>query len=242
MIVYSTCRDCGGLLQVTSPSDTVHPMCTPKPTKVERLAQDWLTAALAGDDGVADGIEQLIKELDDRPPKLLQAALLYASWGWPVFPLKTNTMAQRAHDPYKAAKTPATKNGFKDATTDTDRITAWWTRSSDSGIGLATGHAFDVIDIDTYADGGLDSYRELLTLDKEIHGQVVTASGGVHFYVKPTGQGNRTRMRPGVDFRGVGGYVIAPPTRLLGDRRRSYAWVSHPSPVLTGQGDTYGVA
>lgn len=240
MIIYTTCRDCGGLLHTTD-NDTVHPLCTPKPTKAERLAQDWLVAANNGHTAKADQLHTQIEELDNRPPRLLDAALHYASWGWPVFPLKTTAMAQRAHDPYKAAKTPATANGFKDATTDAERIRAWWTRSPDSGIGLATGHTFDVMDFDTYA-GGLDAYQQMLQRDSAIHGQVATASGGVHLYITPTGKGNKTRMRPGMDFRGIGGYVIAPPTRLLGDRRRSYGWVHHPSPVITGTGDTYGVA
>jgi hypothetical protein len=242
VITYTTCRDCGGLLHTTD-GDTVHPLCTPRPTRVEQLAEQWLDAVLAGDAALEAELHTRIEDIDNRAPRLLDAALLYASWGWPVFPLKTTAAARRAYDPYKAAKTPATKNGFKDATTDAGMIRDWWTRNTDSGIGLATGHAFDVIDIDTHAsDGGTDSYTAIMAMDKKIHGRVTTASGGVHLYVQPTGEGCRTRMRPGVDFRGVGGYVIAPPTRLLGERRYGYAWAFRPSPVLTGSGDTYGVA
>lgn len=224
MIVYSTCKDCGGLLHVTSPDDTVHPTCTPKPTKVERLAQDWLTAVEAGDTAIADGIEQLITELDARPPRLLDAALLYASWGWPVFPL-------RAHQ-----KRPATRNGFKDATIDPERIRAWWTRHPDSNIGLPTGHAFDVIDVDV--PDGVDSLLELRAQDNEVHGQVSTSSGGTHFYITPTGDGNATRFMPGVDYRGCGGYVVAPPSNL-GRPGRAWTWVHHPSPVITGVGNVH---
>lgn len=227
MIVYSTCRDCGGLLHITNPDDTVHPTCTPKPTKVERLAQDWIAAALAEDDFVADGIEEAINDIDSRPPRLLDAALRYATrYGWPVFPLRTNQ------------KRPATRNGFKDATTDPDRIRAWWTRHPTHNIGLPTGIAFDVIDIDV--PDGVPSFQKLLDADDTVHGWVATSSGGIHLYRKPQpGRGNGARILPGIDYRGAGGYVVAPPS-TLGPRGRCWSWVHLPSPVITRNGDTYG--
>jgi hypothetical protein len=237
--IYSTCRACNGLLHVTNPNNTVHPTCPPKPKPAEKLTQQWLQAATNEDTDTADRLETEIEHIDSQPPRLLDAALIYASWNWPVFPLKTASMAAQAHDPYKTAKTPATKNGFKDATTDTEQIRAWWTRNPDAGIGLATGHHFDVIDIDTPA--GIPTYLQLLQQNRTIHGQVTTASGGIHLYTATTGQGCRTRMLPGVDVRGAGGYVIAPPTRLLNNRRWAYTWNHLPSPFITGKGDTYGV-
>lgn len=227
MIVYSTCRDCGGLLHVTSPDDTVHPTCRPKPTKAERLASDWLAAALADDDAVSDGLEELINEIDSRPPRLLDAALHYATrYGWPVFPLRAGQ------------KRPATRNGFKDATTDPDRIRSWWTRHPNHNVGLPTGLAFDVIDIDTPIQPA--SLAALHAASKlRVHGHVATSSGGIHYYVTPTGRGNTARSMPGVDYRGLGGYVVAPPS-TLGTVGRAWSWVHRPSPVITGHGDTYG--
>lgn len=238
MITYSTCRDCGGLLHVTNYDDTVHPMCTPKPTKSERLAQDWLAATLAGDHEIADGLEQLINEIDNRPPRLLDAALKYVSWGWPVFPLlplsRAREIAKRTGESLdKVAKRPATKNGYKDAVTDPDRVRTWWTRHPDSNIGLPTGIAFDVIDIDT--PHGIATYLKLLDADvlPDSHGMVCTASGGIHHYIKPLGGGNLAGTLPGLDFRGVGGYVVAPPSRIE-QRHKSWAWINVPSPILTG--------
>lgn len=220
MIIYSTCRDCGGLLHITD-HDTVHPLCTPKPTKVERLAEEWKAAVEAGDDEHANQLQAQIDEIDDRPPRMLPAALRYAEWGWPVFPLKPQS------------KQPATRNGFKDATTDSDRIRAWWERHPDSNIGLPTGHAFDVIDIDV--PHGPNSFAALVADDAvpDVHGQVATASGGLHLYIPPTGEGNRAGIEPGIDYRGAGGYVVAP-VSTLGERRRSWTWITVPSPSLTG--------
>lgn len=238
MIAYSTCRDCGGLLHVTTPGDTVHPTCAPKPTKAERLAQEWLAAAIAGDDAVADGLQELIDEIDARPPRMLDAALLYASWGWPVFPLLPMSRARdinkcTGEGVDKLRKRPATRNGFKDAATDADRIRAWWTRHPDSCIGLATGVAFDVIDIDT--PHGIPTYLKLLESDAlpDSHGMVSTASGGIHHYITPLGGGNLAGTLPGLDYRGAGGYVVAPPSRIE-ERHTSWSWVNRPSPAITG--------
>jgi hypothetical protein len=221
MHVHTTCRDCGGPLLVTN-NDTVHPLCQPRPTKAERLAAQWLQAVESGDTIRETELQVQIYELDSRPPRLREAALIYAAWGWPVFPLKPH------------AKTPATRNGFKDATTDPERIDTWWKRHPNSNIGLPTGHAFDVIDIDP--PDGIQSYLDLISenLIPDIHGKVCTSSGGAHLYIEATGDGNRTGLRPGIDYRGTGGYVVAPPS-TLGAPGRSWSWTNVPSPRIKGQ-------
>ena len=221
MRIYSKCRDCGGLLHVTD-NDTVHPLCKPQPTKIERLTEAWLDALQRGDIAREARLVTQINELNNRPPRLREAALAYAGYGWPVFPLKPH------------AKTPATRNGFKDATLDFERIDTWWKRHPDSNIGLPTGHAFDVIDIDV--PDGRGSYEAILVADElvpDVHGQVATASGGMHLYVKPSGDGNRAGIYPGIDYRGDGGYVVAPPS-TLGPPERAWSWTVAPSPVIAG--------
>ena len=224
MHVHTTCRGCGGPLLVTNNDDTVHPLCQPQPTKAEQLAAEWLVAVESGETAREIELQTQIDELDNRPPRLHAAALAYASWGWPVFPLKPH------------AKTPATRNGFKDATTNRERIDAWWKQHPNSNIGLPTGHTFDVIDIDP-PDGPPSLVKLLTELQQskqtiDIHGQVTTASGGTHYYIKPNPQrGNKARIRPGIDTRGVGGYVVAPPS-TLGQPGRSWTWTVAPSPAI----------
>lgn len=221
MLIHSTCRDCGGLLLVTNPpDDTVHPTCKPRPTKLERLTVRWLEAIQDFSQLDADLIEEQINELNNRPPRLREAALAYAGWGWPVFPLKPRS------------KTPATRNGFKDATTNLELIDKWWKRNPDSNIGLPTGVGFDVIDIDP--PEGPPAFAALLEEleDFHVHGIVATASGGAHYYIKPDHKrGNKARIRPGIDTRGVGGYVVAPPS-TLGEPERSWAFTVAPSPDI----------
>ena len=216
MHVHTTCRDCGGPLLVTNNDDTVHPLCQPQPTRPERLAAEWLVAVETGDTTRETELQTQINELDNRPPRLHAAALAYASWGWPVFPLKPH------------AKNPATRNGFKDATTNRARIDTWWKQHPNSNIGLPTGHTFDVIDFDP--PDGARSFIKMYDELPHIHGQVCTASGGIHLYVKPTGDGNATRILPGVDWRGKGGYVVAPPSTL--GEYRNWSWTHKPSPTI----------
>jgi hypothetical protein len=163
-------------------------------------------------EAIADGdTERIIKGqliLDTRAakqlPGLCASALWYASKGLHVFPVQAG-----GKQPY-----PGT-HGCKDATTDQDQIRAWWTRWPDANIGIATGHLVDVIDIDG-PPAGIKSWGRLKIEHKlpPILGKVSTPRpGGNHLYVPATGRGNGAKVAPGIDYRGLGGYVVAPPSR-----------------------------
>lgn len=231
--VFSTCRDCGTLMKVIVADEHSHPCCATVQTQEESLADLWLAEMRAGNKEQADETEKLLEDLG-KLIDLQTAAMDYASWGWPVFPLGARA---------KAPAIPKSKGGkgFKQAHTDVERIKVWWRKNPDHNIGLATGHGFDVIDIDTKdSDGnpssaGVNSLMQLLQEHKipECHGVAVTASGGMHLYVKATGKGNFAGLRPGVDYRGKGGYVVAPPSRLK-TKGSNYNWLIEPSPIIKG--------
>jgi hypothetical protein len=116
-------------------------------------------------------------------------------------------------------------HGVKDATCNRARILAWWTRHPHANIGLATGHRFDVLDVD--GPTGAQAIQELAAEHRlASSGPLVRTGGeGWHFYLVPTGLGN---VHPAglaqVDWRGRGGYVVAPPSRhASGD---PYRWVA----------------
>ena len=193
---------------------------------IDRLSDAMTAAIRAGD---LDEFERLALLADaaehereirlSSPTALTDAAGWYARHGIAVFPLKPGQ------------KTPRNGSaGFKDATTDPATVATWWKASPDANIGLPTGHLFDVIDIDGPAGcaAALDLRDEGLI--PVVLGHVWTPRGGRHIYVPPTGDGNATRFRPGLDYRGLGGYVVAPPSIVNG---RRYEWLEAYMPAVT---------
>jgi hypothetical protein len=227
LAVYSTCRDCGELMKVITADQHSHPTCTIVQTQLESLADLWLAEVNAGNHEQADQTVELIHNVENLVD-FQSAALEYASWDWPVFPL-----GRRAKEP--AIPKAKGGNGFKDAHTDEARITRYWRKHPDHNVGLATGHMFDVIDIDTKnGNEGVTSLMKAIELKDipECHGIAVTPSGGMHLYVKPTGKGNYASIRPGIDYRGKGGYVVAPPSVIRAANR--YTWLVEPSTAIKG--------
>jgi hypothetical protein len=165
----------------------------------------------------------------DNP--LLNAALDYAARGVPVVPVHCPSrpgpeVGCSCGDPGCGAigKHPITTHGLKDASTNREQVEWWWRRFPRANVGLATGHLFDVLDIDGPA--GQRSIARLSTGHPVSRpGPLVrTGRGGWHVYLAPTGLGNpKPRELEQVDWRGRGGYVLAPPSRHASGRR--YRWV-----------------
>ncbi len=105
-------------------------------------------------------------------------------------------------------------HGLHDATTNRARILAWWTQRPQANIGLACGYRFDVLDVDGAV--GAESIRVFAAEHGLVSsGPLVrTGGGGWHYYLAPTGLGNvHPRGLERLDWRGRGGYVVAPPSR-----------------------------
>ncbi|KRA30987.1 MULTISPECIES: bifunctional DNA primase/polymerase [unclassified Nocardioides] len=143
-------------------------------------------------------------------PTLAAAAIRYANLGIPVFPC------------VPGGKQPLTPNGFHDATSVARVVHAWWQRTPDANIGLPTGTStgVHVVDVDVHAGGsGFAAFERARSAGHaEGWGWLVrTPSGGLHAYYPTTsGPEQRSWQVPAahVDFRGDGGYVIAPPSRV----------------------------
>ena len=141
------------------------------------------------------------QELNQRS-RLHKAALKIAEQSKPVFPCR--------HAPDKS---PLTRRGFKDATTDPAKVNMLFNRYPGASIGVPTGResGFFVLDV--------DSLTALEKLEKE-HGKlpvtlmVRTPSGGLHIYFEYVeGVTNSPGGLPkGIDVRGQGGYVLVPPS------------------------------
>ena len=155
---------------------------------------------------------------------ILDAALNYAARGWPVFPCRRD-------------KRPYTAGGYKAATTDPAQIRKWWNVFPDAAIGLDCGGA-GLLVIDCDVKNALDGIAafEALGIDHAgaLHSQ--TPSGGLHIVFSQNGNGpmgnTAGRLAPGIDTRGQGGYIIAPPSELdTGAYVALDDWTRNPAPL-----------
>src|SRR5262245_942503 len=147
---------------------------------------------------------------------MLSAALSYLPRGWRVIPL--------------AGKVPRLTAWPSQATADEPTVRRWWQTWPTADMGIATGGGLLVLDVDP-RHGGDTSLAEL----ERCHGplpatpRVLTGGGGVHLYFavdQPSG--NRIGLAPGIDVRGDGGFVVAPPSKHASGR--GYAWELGASP------------
>lgn len=148
---------------------------------------------------------------DSPDTSLLQEALLWAVYGVKIFPCWPET------------KTPASKFGFKDATTDPTQIKKWF-GGGKFLIGAAT-EGFVVVDLDKHHESvdGVENWKEVVAEhapdDSWKHTYVVrTPSGGIHIWYRDTNgpdnyrRNTAARVAPGIDTRAQGGYAILPPS------------------------------
>ncbi len=149
----------------------------------------------------------------DRSPHLGVAARSLAGAGVPVFPCVVE------------GKRPLTRCGFLDASNDPEQVAAWWSRTPNANIGIPTGAPSGVVVVDVDVHGphdGRASYQRATDAGL-VDGAgllVRTPTGGAHVYFPATpGKEQRSwqAATAGVDFRGDGGYIIAPPSRRIID-------------------------
>ena len=164
------------------------------------------------------------KMIENAQNKTQRAALKYARFGWSVFPLR------------EGDKRPATRDGFKSATTDPQQLNQWFQHSA-LNVGIATGNGLFVFDLDNIA--GKDGQAVLSALQAE-HGPLPdtltaqTQSGGKHLFFSIPFELNLRNSTDlfsdtyggGLDVRCNGGYVVAAPSRTA---KGCYQWISKPA-------------
>lgn len=169
----------------------------------------------------------------------LAAALGYADRGVRVLPLHSIradrcTCAQiGCPSPSKHPLGTLAPNGVKNATTDAATITAWWTREPFANVGIATGAVSGIVVLDNDPRHGGNASLEQLQRE---HGPLpatvesITGGGGRHtLFTHPGGRvANRVGIAPGLDVRGDGGYIVAPPSLHQSGQR--YTWRSGAAP------------
>ena len=164
---------------------------------------------------------------------LLDSALACAEQGIPVVPLHHPVVSgsrwrQRWSTPgcscgqpgcWQPSEHPLTSGGLADATTDRVQVRALWERHPEANVGLATGVAFDVLDLD--AASGQTAFRQIQTGATPTGPVARTGSGRWHFYTIATGLTDSviprgTGVANPIHWHGRGGYVVAAPSRHVG--------------------------
>jgi len=133
-------------------------------------------------------------------------------------------------------KHPAFKGWQKDATNNPSIIRKIWTKNPKYNIGILTGEPnnIDVLDVDPKNNG----LQELDNLEKEnepfpLTTKARSGSGGLHlFFIHTPGPRNNNdgKIKPGIDFKTTGGYIIAPPSKHPSGNY--YQWLNAVSPAL----------
>ena len=154
---------------------------------------------------------------------LRAAAMDYAGRGWRVGPCRAG------------GKEPATEHGVKDFTTDPVQIAQWWA-SVPYNIGIATGPESGIFVVDVDPRNGGEWRPSIETY------AVSTGGDGFHHYFNwPEGAAKlRPKLQPGVDIKGAGGYVVAPPSVTTGSYE-VFGEGGIPHPVVSAPADLLSV-
>ena len=155
---------------------------------------------------VALVVDRGTAEMSSALTTLTDLALSVAAAGLPVFPCLP--------DKRPAISKDDGGRGFLDATIDPDVIVRLFDRPNAALIGTPTGalSGFDVLDVDQRHGGeAWEAENRYRLPETRIH---QTMSGGRHWLFRHAEgvRNSASRVAPGIDIRGDGGYVIAPPS------------------------------
>jgi hypothetical protein len=165
-------------------------------------------------------------------PSCARAALWYArNKGWLVLPLHVAREGRCSCDHPACpspGKHPRTAHGVREASRDERLIAQWWRYWPEANVGIATGAASGLVVLDVDPAHGGDESLHLLELQLgALPATIEALSGGAgrHLYfAHPGGRvpNSASALGPGLDVRGDGGYVVAPPSAHASGRR--YIW------------------
>jgi hypothetical protein len=161
----------------------------------------------------------------------MESALAYGDLGMAVFPGHSITTDGRCtcakENCSSPGKHPRIKEWQRKASADPVVIREWWERWPAANVCIATGGISGVIVIDIDPrHGGNESLaaieRDCGPLPATLTSK--TGGGGSHLFFQHPGNDvpNRTNVLPGIDVRGDGGYVVAPPSAHVSGAE--YTW------------------
>ncbi len=150
-------------------------------------------------------------DIKHRDVALKTALILAKNYGFSVIPVGGNK------------KPLISWKEYQDRGATVEEIRKWFNDFPQPGVGIVTGKLSNLVvfDIDPRHGGTNELFKEYETVS------VKTGGGGEHYYFRyKEGIQNTTNLLPGIDVRGEGGYVIAPPT--VHSSGNSYRWLRKP--------------
>jgi hypothetical protein len=163
----------------------------------------------------------------------VEAALDYAViYGWRVIPLHSaengGCSCREGSDCGSPGKHPRVSGWTERASTDPEEIAGWWRRWPEANVGVVTGAASGIVALDVDPEhGGAATLRRYGSLPETA--QSLTGGGGWHYLFRhPDGEvpNSAGELGPGLDIRGDGGFVVAPPS--VHASGRMYRWIHPP--------------
>lgn len=148
--------------------------------------------------------------------QMLRAALGFLEMQAPVFPV------------WERDKKPKTSNGHKNASLSLEQVRQWWTQWPEANIGIPTGALSGVWVLDIDGEEGEKSLSELEKINGKLPQsvEVISGGGGRHIYFAMPANFiipcSASKIAEGVDIRGDGGYIVAPPSIHPSGKR--YEW------------------
>lgn len=162
--------------------------------------------------------------------RLGTAAAQYARLGWPVVPVHNpvprGCSCSRGAACGSVGKHPRLRDWTTQATTDVERVVRWWRQWPHANVGITTGTRSGVVVLDVDTGAGGERSLAAVRRDHAIPRTAIAGTGsGRHLYFRATGDvaNSVARLGPGLDVRGNGGFVVAPPSRHANGR--AYRWI-----------------
>jgi hypothetical protein len=167
------------------------------------------------------------------PAAVVNDAGTYVRRRWRVFPVhgvEDGRCTCRRPTCEHIGKHPRLRDWPRHATTDDAIIRRWWTSWPTANIAFATGAGVLVVDVDPRHGGDVTlaelehQYGPLPDTARQ-----VTGGGGVHYLLRVEGPvSNATNIRPGIDLRSDGGFIVVPPSQHESGRRYAWDLAAHP--------------
>lgn len=173
-----------------------------------------------------------MSDVDETLSEIGNAAVKYINMGFAVIPLKVRS------------KDPATPHGLRDWSDNPQTARECWSAHPQCNVGIVCGqvsHGIIVIDIDIDEDKDKDGYATLREWEK-INGALpetvtaITGGGGMHMLYRVNREIRPfTNVEAGIDVRGDGSYIVAPPS--VHPSGHVYTWENDPDEYEVADAD-----